>query len=252
MTFGRSNKAPTVTGRHSAQAGQGAHAASAAHAAPAGVSNAAAGAAAAVAPAAPAATAGATNASPAELEAIPYSPQDFRDEIRRVRRKRKVVTVLLVILALLVALALVAVVVFKIPGSLHTVTSSGLAPTISQGQIVRTEDIDAPTVGDIVVYAGASGSEEFGRVIAVAGDWANVSSDGSIVVSEVSLEGSMSPDVVNAGESIIASRQVPEGACFVKTQDSLDALELLNSFDSPVSYSSIIGRVSHRVWPLFG
>ena len=181
---------------------------------------------------------------------MPYTTLEFRTEIARVRRKRRLVATLCAIAAVVVALVIALAFVFKVPQSLHTVNTSDMVPALSEGQVVLTREVDAPNSGDIIAYRDESGSEQFGRVLTVAGEWANISSDGSVVVSEVSLEGSKSDAVVNAGQSIVVSRQTPNASCFVVSDRLMDADHLVAALDHPVSYRSIIGRVAYRIWPL--
>lgn len=182
---------------------------------------------------------------------MPYTTMEFRAEIARVKRKRCVVATLCAIAAVLVALIVAIVLVFRVPQSLREVTTSEMDPALSKGQVVMTERVEAPSSGDVVVYRGASGDERFGRVLAVSGEWVNISSDGSIVISEVSLEGSESSEVVKAGQRIVVSRQVPSASCFVVTDKAVGSDDLIVALDSPVGYRSIVGRVAYRIWPPF-
>ena len=182
---------------------------------------------------------------------MPYSTTEFRTEIARVKRKRRVVATLCAVAVALIALIVVLALAFGIPQSLHTVTTSDMNPALSEGQVVITQRINAPDHGDIVIYRDGSGKEQFGRVLAVAGEWANLSSDGSVVISDVTLEGSESSEVVKAGSKIVISQQVPNASCFIVTDKAMESDDLIASFDNPVGYRSIIGRVTHRAWPLF-
>ena len=182
---------------------------------------------------------------------MPYSATEFRAEIARVKRKRRTVATLCAIVVALAAIVVVLALVFGVPQSLHTVTTSDMGPALSEGQVVITQRIDAPNNGDIVIYRDDSGKERFGRVLAVAGEWANLSSDGSVVISDVTLEGSESSEVVKEGQKIVVSRQVPNASCFIVSDRVMEFDDLIAAFDNPVGYRSVVGRVTHRVWPPF-
>lgn len=191
-----------------------------------------------------------TRAAGARIESLPFSAGDYRAEIARMKRKRRIVAILCVILALLVGLIVAAVLVFKLPGSLHVVNTSNMEPALSEGQLVITQEIDEPNSGDVIIYRDDSGTEQFARVLALAGEWVSISSDRSVTVSEVSLEGSTSPEVVKAGQSIVSSRQVPSGSCFVISDAAVNSTAQLAGVYTPIPYSSIVGRAAYRVWPL--
>lgn len=166
------------------------------------------------------------------------------------KRKRRLVGVVCAVVVLLVAALLVAVLVFKVPGAPYTVDSDDMWPALERGQTVLVQDLPAPARNDIVAYRASGGSVKTGRVAAVAGEWVNVASDGSVVASQEALEGNSSAGLVNGEASVIASRQVPEGACFVMPDNGADAIDALYQTDSYVSYSQILGRVALRIWPL--
>lgn len=195
--------------------------------------------------------ASAGNAGNALFLQMPYSTQDFRDEIRRVKRKRRVIAVLCTIVALLVATAIAVAVAFGIPGSVRVVDTDKLAPSVEKGQVIVLQKTDRPEEGDAVAYRDASGSEHFARVLATEGAWVNIAGDGSIVLSEVSLEGTAPAGVVADGQSIILSRQVPPGACFVLPGEISDPTETLSALEAPVLYEDVVGRIAYRIWPLF-
>ena len=180
----------------------------------------------------------------------PYSPDDFRKEIRRIKRNRRIAVVLGVVLALLVVAALVAVLVFKLPGSLHVVETGSMAPALSKGQTVLVQGAGKPASGTVIAYRGVDGSVQMKRVIAVAGEWANVASDGAVVVSATPLEGNSATGVLNDDATIIASRQVPDGACFVMADEGENAIEALYQTENYVSNSQVLGQVTYRVWPI--
>lgn len=181
---------------------------------------------------------------------LPYSADEYRSEIKRVKRKRRIVAVLLVLLALLVAAVVAAVVVLRIPGSLYTANSDVMAPVVVKGQTVITQPVGIPSSGDVIVYRDSSGAVQFARVVAVAGEWVNVSSDDKIVVSNAALDGNAAEGVAENGSSIIASRQIPRGSCFVMTDAESEALDALYREDSFIAYNNVLGRAWFRVWPI--
>ena len=183
-------------------------------------------------------------------EPLAYSADDFRREIRRLRRKRVVGVVVGAIVAVLVVLVVIGVVVFRLPSSLQAVASDDMTPVLMKGQVVLTQEASKPAAGDVVAYRDASGSVAFKRVVAVSGEWVNVSSDGKVVVSDAALDSGSDVGALEGDSSIIATRQVPNDACFVMADTDSSAIEALYNTDLYVSYNKIIGRATQRVWPL--
>lgn len=181
---------------------------------------------------------------------LAYSSEDFRREIKRLKRKRVASVVIGVIAALLVVLVVVAVAVFKMPSSLQTVNSDDMTPVLMKGQVALTQEADFPVAGDVIAFRSANGPVLFKRVVAVSNEWVNVSSDGAIAVSDVALEGDAASNAIGDGDTIIATRQVPDGACFVMADTETSAIEALYNTDNYISDNQIIGRAAYRVWPI--
>lgn len=154
------------------------------------------------------------------------------------------------VLAAIVVIVLVVVVWLKLPTSLHTVAADDMSPVLEKGQVVYVQPVEAPEDDDIVAYRESNGSTQMKRALAVAGEWVNVSSDGTVLVSPVSMEGKSTSGVASADARVIASRQVPERSCFVLGDANADALEALYQTESYVPYSQLVGKVTNRVWPI--
>ena len=183
-------------------------------------------------------------------EPLPYSSEDFRREIKRVKRKRGIIVGLSIALALLVILAFIMVLALRIPSSLHTVPDDSMEPMLSKGQVVLIENVSAPSANDVVAFQNADGNEQIKRVVAIAGEWVNVTGNNTIVVSAVPLQGETSIGQSGDNVNIIASRQVPENACFVIADKDDNPLESLYQTDGFVAYGQIYGRATWRMWPL--
>lgn len=185
------------------------------------------------------------------IEPLPFKASDYRREIKRVKRRRRRRVVLGIILALLVAAAVVAVVVFKVPGSLHVVHGDDMKPILADGQVVLTQEVSQPGTNDVIVYRTASGAERVERVVAQAGDWVNVASDGTVVISAMSLEGNSAAGIINGKATITSSRQVPVGYCFVLGDAIESAPEGFSASDNFVALEDILGKATYKIWPIF-
>ena len=178
-----------------------------------------------------------------------FSADDFRREIRRVRRKRRVVSTVSVVAVIVIAVLVVGVGVLRIPGSLCVVGSDDMAPMLASGQVVYMQELQTPESGSVIVYRDASGNPQVKRIAALANEWVNITSDDKVVVSATPLEGNSAAGLVDGDATIIASRQVPDKACFVIADADGNALEALYRSDNYVSYNQIIGRASVKIWP---
>lgn len=195
------------------------------------------------------AAASAQASSPA-LDPRAYTTEDYRGELKRVKRMRRITIALCVFLALVAVLAIVAVVVLRIPGSLQSVESDDMAPVLVQGDVSLLQEIESPAQGDVVLYRDANGDEYVTRVVATSGEWVNVATDNTVVVSNGPLESASAAGAMGEGATIIASRQVPEGSCFVMSDADGQPLEALYREDSFIEQNQVIGRMSFRMWPI--
>lgn len=184
------------------------------------------------------------------LDPRAFSTDDYRQELKRVKRKQRIIIALCVVLALIVALVVAAVVVLRVPGSLHSVESDEMTPVLVRGDVALTQEIESPARGDVIMYYDTTGAKHVARVVASAGEWANVASDETVVVSDGPLESAAAAGVVGDGATIIASRQVPAGSCFVMTDADGQALEALYQEDHFIDFTDVLGRVSFRMWPI--
>ena len=87
-------------------------------------------------------------------------------------------------------------------------------------------------------------------MVAVAGDWVNVASDGTIVISSMMLEGNSAAGLINGDAVIVDSRQVPAGYCFVAGDNGGGVQGSLDTSANFVAKSNILGKVVYRVWPI--
>ena len=181
---------------------------------------------------------------------LPFSADDYRREIKRVKRSRRGKVLLCVLLVLLVAGAVFAVAVLKVPGSFHVVHGDAMKPVLSDGEVVLAQKASALEANDVIVYRSSNGSEQVSRVVAVAGDWVNVASDGTIVISSMMLEGNSAAGLINGDAVIVDSRQVPAGYCFVAGDNGGGVQGSLDTSANFVAKSNILGKVVYRVWPI--
>ena len=181
---------------------------------------------------------------------LPFSADDYRREIKRVKRSRRRKVLLCVLLALLVAGAVFVVAVLKVPGSFHVVHGDAMKSILSDGQVVLAQKVSAPAEKDVVVYRSSDGSEQVGRVVAIAGGWVNLASDGTIVISSMMLEGNSAAGLINGDAVIVDSRQVPAGYCFIVGDNAGGMQGSLDSSANFVAKSNILGKVTYKVWPI--
>ena len=171
-----------------------------------------------------------------------FTTADLRKELKRSKRNRawKRFGIVLGVIVALIAAAAVAVVVFC---SVNPVNSDAMAPTLQNGQLVVSSKDASLSKGDVFAYRDGD-KVVFGRVVAEPGSWINIMKDGTLFVTESSLDASSSNSKVKI------ARQVPSDSYYV-FGDAEDATisGLANSEDF-VTTDQVIGKSLFKVWPI--
>lgn len=192
----------------------------------------------------------ATGASDDWLEPLPFSPDQVQQEIKRVRRGRIVKIALAVILVAIVAAIIAVAIVFKVPGSLYTVKDDRMIPALSQGQVVLMQPVETPSDGDIVAYNVIVGGADVRRIVASPGEWVNVASDGTFVISTSALPADSFSQTVGKDVTLVGAQQVPPNTYFVMPDSVSGSETVLEEADNFITVDRIVGKVSYSVWPL--
>lgn len=151
---------------------------------------------------------------------------------------------LLVVAAVVVLVAVLVLPVLQISGS-------SMTESLYDGDIVVALNGNKYKTGDIIAFY-YNNNILVKRVIAYAGDWVNIDSEGNVYVNDVLLEEPYVSDKALGDCNIKLPYQVPDGRCFVMGDHRGTSIDSRNSSVGCVSNDMVIGRILFRVWPMSG
>lgn len=169
-----------------------------------------------------------------------------RNRIRRGKNYRKAlsstVSVLVVVAALAVLVATLLMPVLQIYGS-------SMTPTLVDGDIVLSIKTSKFEPGDVVAFY-YNNKILVKRVIAISGDWVDITEDGDVYVNSKKLEEPYLEEKALGSCNIELPYQVPESRIFVMGDHRSVSVDSRNTAVGPVAEEQIVGRLEFRVWPL--
>ncbi len=172
--------------------------------------------------------------------------EEERNRIRRGKNYRKALTstvsVLVVVAALAVLVATLLMPVLQIYGS-------SMTPTLVDGDIVLSIKTSKFEPGDVVAFY-YNNKILVKRVVAVSGDWVDITEDGDVYVNSKKLEEPYLEEKALGSCNIELPYQVPESRIFVMGDHRSVSVDSRNTAVGPVAEEQIVGRLEFRVWPL--
>lgn len=186
-----------------------------------------------------AASFGADLPSTAELEA----------ELRRVKGRRRFRRVVLGVLGTLVVIAAAAVLLATRFFPVLQIYGDSMTPTLNEGDVVVAFDQGELQQGDVVAFYH-NNKVLVKRVIAQAGDWVDIKSDGSVYVNEQRLEEPYVDKLALGSCNIKLPYQVPDSHVFVMGDHRADSIDSRSATVGCVGEDEVMGELVLRVWPL--
>ena len=163
----------------------------------------------------------------------------------RIESYRKLVrgalTALLAAAAIIIMITNLWVPVLQIDGS-------SMSPLLKMDEIVLVLKIDNPAKNDVVAFS-RNENIHIKRVIAMAGDWVNISEDGAVSVNNERLNEPYVTELSVGSCDIDFPYQVPAGTVFVMGDNRPWSKDSRDKQFGPVSREQTIGRVVLRIWP---
>lgn len=158
------------------------------------------------------------------------------------RALRSTVYSLLVVMAVAVILSVLLMPVMQISGE-------SMSPTLEDKEIVIAVNDHRYNTGDVIGFY-FNNSILVKRVIAYAGDWVDIDTDGNVYVNGVLLDEPYLDEKAFGECNITLPYQVPDGKCFVMGDHRLTSVDSRNSAVGCISDDAVVGRLLWRVWPL--
>lgn len=178
---------------------------------------------------------------------MPQSSQ-IESEIRRERYKKRYKLSLRSTLFTLVTVAATAVLVATLWLPVLQIYGSSMTPALADGEIVISVKSDEYETGDIIAFY-YNNKVLVKRVIAVSGQWVDITDDGTVLVNEQELDEPYLEEKAFGECDISLPYQVPEGKIFVMGDHRSVSVDSRNSLIGCIDKDQIVGKIVFRVWP---
>ena len=177
------------------------------------------------------------------------SSQQIEDELNRTRYRQHYRSVLRSTIYTLITVAAVAVLVATLLMPVQQIFGSSMAPTLEDGDIVlslKTSDFEP---GDVVAFY-YNNKILVKRVIAVSGQWVDITPEGDVFVDSKLLDEPYLEEKSLGDCNIELPYQVPESRIFVMGDHRSVSIDSRNTAVGCVAEEQIVGKLVFRVWPM--
>jgi len=175
--------------------------------------------------------------------------KELEEELRREKYKHRYYNVLGSTVSTLIVVAAVAILVATLWLPVLQIYGSSMTPTLQDGEIIFTVKTAEPEPGDIIAFY-FNNKILVKRVIAAAGDWVNITEDGTVYVNDVCLDEPYLPEKALGESDITFPYQVPDGKWFVLGDHRATSVDSRSSAVGCVAQEQMVGKILFRVWPL--
>lgn len=175
--------------------------------------------------------------------------KEMRQELRRVKYNQKFIGALFNTVGTLLVVAAIAVLISNLWLPILQVTGSSMSPTLEEGEVLLASKNSNFDTGDVVAFY-YNNKILVKRVIATAGDWVNISEDGTVYVNDIAIDESYLVEKDFGDCNIELPYQVPESKIFVMGDNRSVSLDSRNTAVGCVSEEQMVGNVTFRLWPL--
>lgn len=155
---------------------------------------------------------------------------------------RSTVFSLIVVAAAAVLIAVLVLPVLQISGE-------SMTETLQNGDIVVAVNSSKFKTGDVIAFY-YNNNILVKRVIAYAGDWVDIDSDGNVYVNGTKLDEPYVSDKALGECNIDLPYQVPDNRCFVMGDHRATSIDSRNTAVGCVGNDMVVGKILFRVWPL--
>lgn len=179
---------------------------------------------------------------------VPERPV-LEEVVRRQQYRRRYGLVLRSTVYTLIVVAALAVLVATLWTPVLQIYGSSMTPTLSEGQFVVSIKGAKFEQGDLVsFYIGNKLLVK--RVIAGAGDWVDITEDGTVYVNGETLDEPYVDELAFGQCDLKLPYQVPESSYFLMGDHRESSVDSRSSAVAGVAHEQIVGKIVFCVWPL--
>ena len=175
--------------------------------------------------------------------------KELRQELRRVKYNNKFAATLFNTIGTLVVVAAAAILVANLWLPILKVTGTSMSPTLQEGQVLMASKGHDFKTGDVIAFY-YNNKILVKRVIAMPGDWVNISDDGTVYVNDIAIDEPYLKEKVLGDCNIELPYQVPESKIFVMGDNRSVSLDSRNTAIGCVSEEQVVGKITFAIWPL--
>ncbi len=177
--------------------------------------------------------------------------EQWEAEVSRVRYRRSFSRALRGALGVLVTVAALAVLTAVLVMPVLRIYGSSMTPSLEEGNYVVSLKGSWFETGDIIAFY-YNNKILVKRVIAQAGDWVEISEDGTVYVNSVQLDEPYISEAALGECDIEMPYQVPEARVFVMGDHRSQSVDSRSTVIGCVAEEQIVGKIVFRIWPLDG
>lgn len=175
--------------------------------------------------------------------------QQLENELKRIQYRRRYRRVLNSTIYTLITVAAVAVLVATLLMPVLQIYGGSMSPTLADGDIVVSLKTSEFRHGDVVAFY-YNNKILVKRVIAVSGEWVDITPEGDVYVNSTLLNEPYL-DKKSLGDcNIELPYQVPESRIFVMGDHRDVSIDSRNTAVGCVAEEQIVGKLVLRIWPL--
>lgn len=175
--------------------------------------------------------------------------KELRQELRRVKYNNKFAATLFNTVGTLVVVAAAAILVANLWLPILQVTGTSMSPTLQEGQVLMASKGHDFKTGDVIAFY-YNNKILVKRVIAMPGDWVNISEDGTVYVNDIAIDEPYLKEKALGDCNIELPYQVPESKIFVMGDNRSVSLDSRNTAIGCISEEQVVGRITFAIWPL--
>ena len=175
--------------------------------------------------------------------------QQLEAELGRVRYRRRYRTVLRSTVFTLITVSAIAVLIATLWLPVLQIYGTSMTPTLENGQIVVSIKSGTFETGDLVVFR-YNNKILVKRLVAKAGDWVDIDTDGTVYVNDKPLEEPYLNEKALGECDLQLPYQVPESRMFVMGDHRSVSADSRSTTVGCVAEEQIVGKIVLRVWPL--
>lgn len=179
------------------------------------------------------------------------SVSQLEAELQREKYKKRYHSALRSTVYTLITVAAISILTATLWLPVLRIYGDSMTPTLIGGDIVVSVKDDDFSPGDVVCFY-YNNKILVKRVVALPGDWVNISEDGTVYVNGEPLEEPYLTEKALGVCDIELPYQVPESRIFVLGDHRSVSVDSRSTAVGCVAQEQIVGRLVFRVWPLSG